>query len=284
MAALDGRVAIITGGGRGLGRAHALHLANEGARVVVNDVGGDGPDQHPAADVAGEIRAAGGEAIAVRSDVADWDAARTLADTAIAVFGGVDILVNNAGILRDRLVVNMTEDEWDDVIRVHLRGHFCPTRHVAAYWRDEHKAGRPAPRHIVNTSSTSGLLANPGQSNYGAAKSGIATLTQIAAKELSRYDVKVNCIAPVARTRLTLSTPGLDDIMAVRPGMFDEWDPANASPVVAYLASTACRFSGELFFVRGGTVQRVRSWELGDSVRCDGAWSVDELAAAMEKL
>jgi NAD(P)-dependent dehydrogenase (short-subunit alcohol dehydrogenase family) len=284
MAALDGRVAIITGGGRGLGRAHALHFASEGARVVVNDVGGDGDDDNPAEDVAAEIRAAGGEAIADTSDVADWEGARGLTEKAIEVFGGVDILVNNAGILRDRLVVNMTEDEWDDVIRVHLRGHFCPTRHVAAYWRDEHKAGRPAPRHIVNTSSTSGLLANPGQSNYGAAKSGIATLTQIAAKELSRYDVKVNCIAPVARTRLTLSTPGLDDIMAVRPGMFDEWDPANASPVVAYLASTACRFSGELFFVRGGTVQRVRPWELGDSVRCDGVWSVDELAAAMEKL
>jgi NAD(P)-dependent dehydrogenase (short-subunit alcohol dehydrogenase family) len=282
MGALDGRVAVITGGGRGLGRAHALHFAREGALVVVNDVGGD--DENPAEDVAAEIRAAGGEAIADSSDVTDWDAARQLADTAIEVFGGVDILVNNAGILRDRLVVNMTEDEWDDVIRVHLRGHFCPTRHVAAYWRDEHKAGRAAPRHIVNTSSTSGLLANPGQSNYGAAKSGIATLTQIAAKELTRYDVKVNCIAPVARTRLTLSTPGLDDIMAVRAGMFDEWDPANVSPVVAYLASTACRFSGETFFVRGGTVQRVRPWELGDSVRCDGVWSVDELAAALDKL
>jgi NAD(P)-dependent dehydrogenase (short-subunit alcohol dehydrogenase family) len=280
MGALDGRVAIITGGGRGLGRAHALHFAQEGARVVVNDV----DDQNPAEEVAAEIRAAGGEAIADSSDVADWDAARKLTEAAIEVFGGIDILVNNAGILRDRLVVNMTEDEWDDVIRVHLRGHFCPTRHVAAYWRDEHKAGRPAPRHIVNTSSTSGLLANPGQSNYGAAKSAVATLTQIAAKELSRYDVKVNCIAPVARTRLTLSTPGLDDIMAVRAGMFDEWDPANVSPVVVYLASTSCRFSGELFFVRGGTVQRVRPWELGDSVRCDGAWSVDDLAAAMEKL
>jgi NAD(P)-dependent dehydrogenase (short-subunit alcohol dehydrogenase family) len=284
MGALDGRVAIITGGGRGLGRAHALCFAREGARVVVNDVDAGAVDESGAEEVAAEIRAAGGEAIADGSDVADWDGARRLAETAVEVFGGVDILVNNAGILRDRLVVNMTESEWDDVIRVHLRGHFCPTRHVAAYWRDEHKAGRPAPRHIVNTSSTSGLLANPGQSNYGAAKSGIATLTQIAAKELSRYDVKVNCIAPVARTRLTLSTPGLDDIMAVRAGMFDEWDPANVSPVVAYLASTACRFSGELFFVRGGTVQRVRPWELGDSVRCAGAWSVEELATALDKL
>jgi NAD(P)-dependent dehydrogenase (short-subunit alcohol dehydrogenase family) len=284
MGALDGRVAIITGGGRGLGRAHALHFAREGARVVVNDVGGEATAESPADEVAAEIRATGGEAVADRSDVADWAGAEALMAMAIGAYGGIDILVNNAGILRDRLVVNMTESEWDDVIRVHLRGHFCPTRHVAAFWRDEHKAGRPAPRHIVNTSSTSGLLANPGQSNYGAAKSGIATLTQIVAKELARYDVRVNCIAPVARTRLTLSTPGLDDIMAVRDGVFDEWDPANVSPIVAYLASTSCRFSGETFFVRGGTVQRVRPWEFGESVRCDGSWSVGELAAALEKL
>jgi NAD(P)-dependent dehydrogenase (short-subunit alcohol dehydrogenase family) len=277
MGALDGRVAIITGAGRGLGRAHALLFACEGARVVVNDT-------DPAEDVVAEIRAAGGEAIAVCVDVSDWAGAQQLVDAAIDAYGGVDILVNNAGILRDRLVVNMTEREWDDVIRVHLRGHFCPTHHVAAYWRDEHKAGRPSPRNMINTSSTSGLLANPGQSNYGTAKSGIATFTQIVAKELSRYDVKVNCIAPVARTRLTLATPGLDEIMAVRDGMFDEWDPANVAPIVAYLASTACRFNGETFFVRGGTVQRVRSWELAESVRRDGAWSVDELAVALDKL
>jgi NAD(P)-dependent dehydrogenase (short-subunit alcohol dehydrogenase family) len=277
MGALDGRVAIITGAGRGLGRAHALLFACEGARVVVNDT-------DPAEDVVAEIRAAGGEAIAVCVDVSDWAGAQQLVDATIDAYGGVDILVNNAGILRDRLVVNMTEREWDDVIRVHLRGHFCPTHHVAAYWRDEHKAGRAAPRNMINTSSTSGLLANPGQSNYGTAKSGIATFTQIVAKELSRYDVKVNCIAPVARTRLTLATPGLDEIMAVRDGMFDEWDPANVAPIVAYLASTACRFNGETFFVRGGTVQRVRSWELAESVRCDGAWSVDELAVALDKL
>jgi NAD(P)-dependent dehydrogenase (short-subunit alcohol dehydrogenase family) len=277
MGALDGRVAIITGAGRGLGRAHALLFACEGARVVVNDT-------DPAEDVVAEIRAAGGEAIAVCVDVSDWAGAQQLVDAAVDAYGGVDILVNNAGILRDRLVVNMTEREWDDVIRVHLRGHFCPTHHVAAYWRDEHKAGRPSPRNMINTSSTSGLLANPGQSNYGTAKSGIATFTQIVAKELSRYDVKVNCIAPVARTRLTLATPGLDEIMAVRDGMFDEWDPANVAPIVAYLASTACRFNGETFFVRGGTVQRVRSWELAESVRRDGAWSVDELAVALDKL
>jgi NAD(P)-dependent dehydrogenase (short-subunit alcohol dehydrogenase family) len=282
MGSLDGRVAIITGAGRGLGRAHALLFAAEGARLVVNDVADDGAD--PAEEVAAEIRAAGGEAIGLNSDAADWEGARTLVATAIEAYGGVDILVNNAGILRDRLIVNMTEGEWDEVIRVHLRGHFCPTHHVAAYWRDEHKAGRAARRNMINTSSTSGLLANPGQSNYGAAKSGIATFTQIVAKELSRFDVKVNCIAPVARTRLTLATPGLGDIMATRDGMFDEWDPGNVAPVVAYLASTACRFNGETFFVRGGTVQRVRSWELAESVRCDGAWSVDELTNALANL
>ena len=290
MGSLDGRVAIITGAGRGLGRAHALLFAREGARVVVNDTGGggdgtsDGSTEQPAEEVVAEIRAGGGEVIAEISDVADWDGAEQLVRTAIDAFGGVDILVNNAGILRDRLVVNMTEQEWDDVIRVHLRGHFCPTRHIAAYWRDEHKAGRPATRNVINTSSTSGLLANPGQSNYGAAKSGIATFTQIVAKELARYDVKVNCIAPAARTRLTLATPGLDEIMAAREGVFDEWDPANVAPVVAYLASAACRFNGETFFVRGGTIQRVRSWELSETVRCDGSWSVDDLAAALDKL
>ncbi len=282
MGSLDGRVAIITGAGRGLGRAHALLFAAEGARVVVNDVAEAGAN--PAEDVAAEIRACGGEAIGLNSDAADWEGARTLVESAIEAYGGVDILVNNAGILRDRMIVNMTESEWDDVIRVHLRGHFCPTHHVAAYWRDEHKAGRAAPRNMINTSSTSGLLANPGQSNYGTAKSGIATFTQIVAKELSRFDVKVNCIAPVARTRLTLATPGLGEIMAARDGMFDEWDPGNVAPVVAYLASTSCRFNGETFFVRGGTVQRVRSWELAESVRCEGAWSVDELTNALANL
>lgn len=296
MGSLDGRIAIITGAGRGLGRAHALLFASEGARVVVNDSGtandgspaaqeGDGAEgRTPAESVAAEIRALGGDAAANGDDIADWAAARNLIDSTIQSFGGLDILVNNAGILRDRLVVNMTESEWDDVIRVHLRGHFCPTRHAAAYWREEHKTGRGKPRHIVNTSSTSGLMSNPGQSNYGAAKSGIATFTQIAAKELARYEVKVNCIAPAARTRLTLATPGLSDIMAARDTGFDEWDPANVSPLVAYLSSTACRFTGETFYSQGAVVQRVRSWEMAESVRNDKTWAVDELAAALAEL
>ena len=291
MGALDGRIAIITGAGRGLGRDHALLFASEGASVVVNDTGGPqdgsgdgGEGLTPAESVVAEIVAAGGRAVANGDDIADFDAAKHLIDSTVEAFGDVDIVVNNAGILRDRLVVNMSEAEWDDVIRVHLRGHFCPTRHAAAYWREEHKAGRGKPRHVVNTSSTSGLMANPGQSNYGAAKSGIATFTQIAAKELARYEVKVNCIAPAARTRMTLATPGLSDIMAARDGGFDEWDPANVSPLVAYLSSTACRFTGETFYVQGGVVQRVRSWEMAESVRNDKRWEVAELAAALEDL
>ena len=291
MGAVDGRIAIITGAGRGLGRAHALLFASEGASVIVNDTGGPqdgsgdgGEGLTPAESVVAEIVAAGGRAVANGDDIADFDAAKHLIDSSVEAFGDVDVIVNNAGILRDRLVINMNESEWDDVVRVHLRGHFCPTRHAAAYWREEHKAGRGKPRHIVNTSSTSGLMANPGQSNYGTAKSGIATFTQITAKELARYEVKVNCIAPAARTRMTLATPGLSDIMAAREGGFDEWDPANVSPLVAYLSSTACRFTGETFYVQGGVVQRVRSWEMAESVRNDKRWEVAELAAALEDI
>ncbi|WP_116999575.1 SDR family oxidoreductase [Desertimonas flava] len=289
--ALDGRVAIITGAGRGIGREHALLFAREGASVVVNDTGGrnDGSvdesgELAPADAVVEEIVAAGGAAVANHDDIADWAGAEALVQTAIDVFGGLDILVNNAGILRDRLLVNMTEAEWDDVVRVHLKGHFAPSRFAAAYWREESKAGRGKPRHIVNTSSTSGLLANPGQTNYGAAKSGIATFTQIAAKELARYDVKVNAIAPAARTRLTLATPGLDEIMEAREGAFDEWDPANIAPLVAYLSSTECQFTGEVFFVQGGVVRRVRSWEMAEEVRSDRTWSVSELAKALAEI
>ena len=189
-----------------------------------------------------------------------------LVNSAIEAFGDLDILVNNAGILRDRVIVNMTEAEWDAVIAVHLKGHFAPSRWAAAYWREEHKAGRGKRRNLVHTSSTSGLFSNPGQANYGAAKSGIATFSQIAAKELTRYDVISNCIAPGARTRLTLATPGLDDIMAPKEGAFDEWDPANISPLVAYLATADCPFTGETFFVQGGVVKRVQSWEMAETV------------------
>jgi NAD(P)-dependent dehydrogenase (short-subunit alcohol dehydrogenase family) len=288
MTSLDGRVAIITGAGRGIGREHALLFASEGAKVVVNDLGGandgEGSDQTPAEEVAAEIRAQGGEAIANADNVADWEGAQHLVNSAIEAFGDLHVLVNNAGILRDRVIVNMTEAEWDAVIAVHLKGHFAPTRWAAAYWREEHKAGRGKRRNLVHTSSTSGLFSNPGQANYGAAKSGIATFSQIAAKELSRYDVVSNCIAPGARTRLTLATPGLEEIMTPKDGAFDEWDPANISPLVAYLSTEGCRFSGETFFAQGGVVKRVRSWEMGDTVEQPAKWSVAELAEALAPL
>lgn len=285
MSALEGRVAIITGAGRGIGREHALAFAAEGAKVVVNDLGsgndGEGSDVTPAEEVAAEIRAQGGEAITNADDVADWEGAQRLVNSAIEAFGDLDILVNNAGILRDRVLVNMTEQEWDDVIAVHLKGHFAPTRWAASYWREEHKAGRGKRRNLVHTSSTSGLFSNPGQGNYGAAKSGIATFSQIVAKELARYDVVSNCIAPGARTRLTLATPGLDQIMAPKEEGFDEWDPANISPLVTYLSTAACPFTGETFWVQGGVVKRVQSWTLAETVERHEPWTVDDLAEAL---
>ena len=288
MGSLDGRVAIITGAGRGIGREHALLFAREGASVVVNDLGGandgSGTDLTPAQHVVEEIRATGGRAVVNGDDVADWQGAQRLINTAIETFGELDILVNNAGILRDRVLVNMTEEEWDDVIRVHMKGHFAPSRWAAAYWREQHKAGRGRPRNLVHTTSTSVLFANPGQSNYGAAKTGIATFSQIIAKELIRYDVKSNTVAPGARTRLTLATPGLEDIMKPAEGSFDQWDPANVSPLVAYLASTSCKFTGETFFVQGGNVTLIESWSRGRSVDRDSIWTVDELARALAPL
>jgi NAD(P)-dependent dehydrogenase (short-subunit alcohol dehydrogenase family) len=288
MGALDGRVAIITGAGRGIGREHALLFAAEGAKVIVNDRGGGndgaGTDTSPANEVVAEIQALGGEAVANGDDVADWEGAQQLVNQAIETFGDLHVLVNNAGILRDRVLINMTEAEWDDVVRVHLRGHFAPTRWAAAYWREEAKAGRPKPRNLVHTSSTSGLFSNPGQSNYGAAKSAIATFSQIVAKELSRYEVRSNCIAPAARTRLTLATPGLEDIMTVPDGSFDLWDPANVSPLVAYLSTADCPFTGETFFVQGGVVKRVRSWTMDETVERAEKWTVDELGAALAPL
>jgi NAD(P)-dependent dehydrogenase (short-subunit alcohol dehydrogenase family) len=285
MASLDGRVVIVTGAGRGIGREHALFFAQEGAHVIVNDHGGandgSGGDTTPAEEVAAEVRARGGQAIANTDDVSSWSGAEQMVATAIEVFGDLDVVVNNAGILRDRTLANMTEEEWDSVIAVHLKGHFAPTRHAAAYWRDEHKAGRAKRRNLVHTSSTSGLFSNPGQANYGAAKSGIATMSQIAAKELQRYNVVSNCIAPGARTRLTLATPGLEDIMAAPDAGFDNWDPANVSPLVAYLSTQGCPFTGETFYVKGGVVKRVKSWEMADRIEKSGAWTVEELADTM---
>jgi len=213
MGALEGRVAIITGAGRGIGREHALLFASEGARVVVNDLGGavdgSGDDRTAAEQVVDEIRAFGGEAVSNGDDVASWEGAKRLIDSAVDAFGDLHVLVNNAGILRDRMLVNMSEEDWDSVVHVHLKGHFLPTRWAASYWREQVKSGHEVHASIVNTSSTSGLLGNPGQTNYGAAKAGIGAFTVIAAQELSRYGVRVNAIAPAARTRMTEQTPGL---------------------------------------------------------------------------
>ena len=286
----EGRIAIVTGAGRGIGREHALSLARHGAKVVVNDLGGNmdgtGGDATPAQQVVEEIKAMGGEAVADGENVADFAGAGRMVQRAIDTFGHLDTLVNNAGILRDRVLVNMTEQEWDGVVAVHLKGHFVPSRWAAAYWREQTKAGIEKPRNMVHTSSTSGLFSNPGQTNYGAAKSGIATFSQIAAKELGRYGVKSNCIAPAARTRLTESTPGLGEIVKAPDdaGTFDVWDPANISPLVAYLATADCAFTGETFFVQGGKVQRVQSWTFAESVEQDGRWDVSDLAKALEPL
>lgn len=290
MGALDGRVAIITGAGRGLGRAHALLFAAEGAKVVVNDLGGgpegSGADGTAAEQVVDEIKAMGGDALANRDNVAEWDGGQALIQSAIDAFGRLDILVNNAGILRDRALVNMSEAEWDDVVKVHMKGHFVPTRWAATYWREQAKAGATVKANVINTSSTSGLLGNPGQTNYGAAKAGIGSLSIICAKELIRYGVRSNCIAPAARTRLTEAAPGLGEIVKAPDDAeaFDVWDPANVSPLVAYLATAECPFNGATFYVQGGVVRLMEPWRMGDGVEQSDRWTIDGLEEALAKL
>jgi NAD(P)-dependent dehydrogenase (short-subunit alcohol dehydrogenase family) len=287
MVELEGRVAIVTGAGRGLGREHALLLASRGVRVVVNDRGvdndGTGADCATADAVVAEIEAAGGTAVANCDDVASWAGAEAVVECALDTFGELDILVNNAGILRDSTIVNMSEDDFDEVLRVHLKGHFAPTRFAAVHWRARRKDGVERPRNLVHTSSTSGLYANPGQANYGPAKSGIVTFSQIAAKELNRYGVVSNCVVPGARTRLTLSSPGLPEIMQAPAEGFDQWHPGNVSPVVAYLSGATCPFNGETFYVQGGTVRRLEPWTVaGDSIEVPARWELDGLDAAMK--
>lgn len=286
MVELEGRVAIVTGAGRGLGREHALYLASRGARVVVNDIGvafdGSSGDGSPADDVVDEIRADGGEAVANSDDVATWEGGKAMIAATIDLYGDLDILVNNAGILRDSTIVKMSEEAFDDVVRVHLKGHFSPTKWAAVYWREQHKSGISRPRNLVHTSSTSGIYANPGQANYGPAKSGVVTFSQIAAKELIRYGVVSNCVVPGARTRLTMSSPGLPEIMEAPSDGFDQWDPGNTSPLVAYLAGALCPFNGETFYVQGGTVRRLEPWTLvGDSIERAVKWDLDDLDGAM---
>ncbi|PIE34114.1 MAG: short-chain dehydrogenase [Ilumatobacter coccineus] len=288
MVELEGRVAVVTGAGRGLGREHALFLASHGVKVIVNDRGvdtkGHGEDQGPAHRVVAEIAEAGGTAAVSTDDIATWDGARDLVERALDEYGDLDIVVNNAGILRDRTIIKMTEDDFDDVIEVHLKGHFVVTRFAAIYWRQRAKDGERRPRNLVHTSSTSGIFANPGQANYGPAKSGIVTFSQIAAAELGRYGVVSNCVLPGARTRLTLSSPGLPEIMEAPGDGFDQWDPANVSPVVAYLAGATCPFTGQTFYVQGGTVRRLKPWTLlGESIERPQRWTLDQLDTAMER-
>jgi len=288
--ALEGRVAIITGAGRGIGREHALLFAAEGAKVVVNDLGGalDGSvmSASPAEEVVAEIKAMGGDAVANHDDVAQWEGGARLVQSALDAFGDLHVLVNNAGILRDRVLVNLSEDDWDSVIHVHLKGHFVPTRHAANHWREQAKAGKTVKASIINTSSTSGLIGNVGQSNYGAAKAGIAAFTVIIAEELGRYGVRANAIAPAARTRMTKSTPGLSDHV-VKPAdaaVFDVWDPGNISPLVATLAMEDCEFTGQVFFVQGGTVRRFQNWTMTETLEKNDRWEVAELARQLPTL
>ena len=275
---LSEKVAIVTGAGRGIGRSHALALAAAGAKVVVNDLGGglagEGADLTPAQQVVEEIKAAGGEATTNGENVADFAGAGRMVQQAIDDFGRLDILVNNAGILRDRMLVNMTEEEWDSVIAVHLKGHFAPTRHAAAYWRERSKAGDEVRGRVINTSSPSGVFGNIGQANYGAAKAGIAGFTLIVAQELERYGVTVNCLAPNARTRMTEET---FDMVAPKEG-FDPLDPSNMSPlVVALSADDAQRITGQVFHVWGGAINALQGWSAGELFESDDKWDADAL-------
>jgi len=290
MGALDGRVVIVTGAGRGMGREHARLLAAEGARVVVNDLGcnkdGTGSDPALAHAVVEEITGAGGTAVANTEDAATMDGAQRLVDLALSSFGRLDALVNNAGVLRDRMFVNMSEDEWDACIRGHLKATFCPTRIAAAHWRDRAKAGDVPKAAVVSMSSTSGLIGAAGQSNYGAAKAGIAAMTVIIAEELSRYGVRANAITPVARTRMTEEAPGVADIVRrpEDPAAFDVYDPANVSPLIAWLVSEDCPVTGKVFYVKGGEVRQFLPWHYGQQIDGGERWTVADLAEAMKPL
>lgn len=285
MGTLDGRVAIITGAGRGIGREHALLFASEGTAVVVNDLGGandgTGEDVGPAQQVVDEIVAAGGKAVANTDNVATWDGARQLVEQAVSEFGRLDVLVNNAGILRDAFIAGMDESQWDAVVAVHLKGHAATLHHAAAYWKAQTKAGVSVDASVINTASASGtFMPNAGQSNYGAAKAGIAALTLVAADELDRYGVRVNAIAPIARTRLTLATPGMGALFAeeVPEGEFDAFSPANISPLVARLADANCKLTGKVFAVQGGAISELAGWHDVSTIESEGPWTVADLA------
>jgi NAD(P)-dependent dehydrogenase (short-subunit alcohol dehydrogenase family) len=282
----DGRIVIVTGAGRGIGREEALEFARQGARVVVNDVGvsreGTGEDATPAQGVVDEIKALGGEAVANYDDISDFDGAKRLVQTAVESFGGLDVLVNNAGILRDRMLVNMTIDEWDSVIKVHLRGTFATSHHAAVYWRERSKAGDDVDARLINTSSSSGIYGNVGQSNYGAAKAGIASFTVITAMELERYGVTVNAIAPAALTRMT------EDLVRWQGDTEAQWDPrdpSNVAPLVAWLGSKESRgITGRVFNVKGGYVSVAEGWVAGPAEDKGARWEAGELGEVVPRL
>ena len=285
MGMLDGKVAVITGAGRGIGRGEALLFAAEGARVLVNDLGGEwdgtGADTRPASRVVEEISSAGGQALPHFEDVSEPEGAESLVAQALDAWGRLDAVVNNAGILRDRMLFNMSVEEWDAVIKVHLRAHFLLTRAACSHWRNLAKAGRRVSGRVINTSSTSGILGAVGQSNYGAAKAGIAALSQIAAMEMQRYGVTVNAIAPGARTRMTEKAFG--DLP--RPEGFDPLEPENIAPMVVYLASDeAAHITGQVFGIQGGLVQLYQGWTAVSSVEKGERWSPGELAGRMDEL
>jgi NAD(P)-dependent dehydrogenase (short-subunit alcohol dehydrogenase family) len=281
------RVAIVTGAGRGIGRGHALALAAAGARVVVNDLGGTrdgtGADAGPAQQVVDEIKAMGGDAIANADDVSDFDAAGRMVQSAIDTWGRLDVVVNNAGILRDRMLTNMTEAEWDAVIKVHLKGTFAPAHHAAAYWRNRAKSGETNDARLINTTSVSGIFGNPGQTNYGAAKAGIAAFTVIAAQELGRYGVTVNAVSPGALTRMTEDlNPNRPE---VKPDEFDRSAPENIAPLVTWLASPESHaVTGRVFIVGGGVISVAEGWRRGPTVDKGDRWDPAELGPVVEKL
>jgi NAD(P)-dependent dehydrogenase (short-subunit alcohol dehydrogenase family) len=285
----EGRVVIVTGAGRGLGRAHALELARQGAHVVVNDVGaeldGSGGSASPAQAVVDEIVAAGGAAVVNGDDVADWDGAQRLVGTALDTFGQLDAVVNNAGIVRDRMFVSGGEDEWDAVVRVHLKGHFCASRWAASHWRDRAKAGDTVDARIVNTSSGAGILGSVGQSAYSAAKGGIATLTLVQAAELGRYGITANALAPSARTRMTETVFAESMAAPDEPEAFDAMDPENVSPLVAWLVSAeSAHVTGRLFEVEGGKIGVADGWQHGPTADKGARWDAAELGPVVDDL
>jgi NAD(P)-dependent dehydrogenase (short-subunit alcohol dehydrogenase family) len=282
-----GRVAIVTGAGRGLGRAHALELARQGAKVVVNDLGaslaGEGVSNEPAHEVVAEIKKMGGEAVANGADIADFTQAGALVKQAIDTFGGLDVVVNNAGFVRDRMFVSCTEAEWDAVIRVHLKGHFAVSNHACAYWRDQSKKGNTPDARIINTSSGAGLQGSVGQSAYSAAKGGIATLTLVQAAELRRYGVTSNAIAPSARTRMTEGV--FADMMKKPESGFDVMAPENVSPLVAWLGSAESRdVTGCVFEIAGGKISIADGWRMGPELDKGARWDAADVGQAVKSL